>query len=596
MTAPGERADAVRALRSIGLTSAADEVLDGYCRLVARVLGVPAAVAAFVDEGRQLLPGLVGLGGQAEGLRQTPESHSLCLRVVDSAQPFVIGDTRARPEMRDTPAVVTLGVVAYIGMPLVSADGHVLGALCAIDHEPRAWSDAEISTMADLARAVTSELQLREANGQARQLLGDAARAAARQTVLSDVSDLLVNTLDPVEGLAALAAAVVPVLADWAMVDEIVDGAVNRVEVAHRDLDIPLADRRRRLPSVPVSDSPISRVIRGVEPMMRLTEVDVAMMQADELGAVQAELFSRLGARHVLVLGLQARGRVLGLITLVRTGAWGFSPEEEQTAGDVARRAALAIDNSRLYALQRGAAETLQAGLLSTLPELGEAHIAGRYVPAAEAAEVGGDWYDAFQLPIAESGNLVIGDVMGHDLDAAVQMGQLRNLLRALAVDRVELPARLISRLDRLLAMLGEEIMATLIVARVDRTDAGEMRLTWSNAGHPPPILVLPDGATRVLTDDEADGPMLGVLPTADRGLGTVLIPDGSTLLLYTDGLVERRDTAIDVRIEQLRSTVAACADGSLDVLLDRVLDELVGRTHDDDVAMLAFRPRPREA
>ncbi len=578
------------AVAATGLSSTADEILDGYCRLVRRVLHTPTALVTLVESGRQLLPGVVGLGGRAEELRETPISHSLCRTVVTSGEPMVLVDTRSLPELRDHPAVVDLRIGAYAGMPLKSADGQVLGALCAIDSAAHAWSEEDLETLADIAVAVSSELRLRATNAHTQRLLLEAAQASARSGLIAAVSDLLANRFDQLDGLAELARAVVPVLADWAVVDAVDGDRLFRVEVGHRELDLPAEVRRRDLPPIVAATAPLARVLRGLEPVVRLARADLGGIdRRDDLGNVQAELFDLLGAGDTLVLGLAARGRVFGAMTLVRTGAWGFSVEEELSAVDLARRASLAIDNSRLYALQRGAAETLQAGLLTQLPAFRGATMAGRYVPASEAAEVGGDWYDAFRTS-GGGAALVIGDVVGHDLAAAAKMGQLRNLLRAVAVDRGGDPAAALVRLDGLVDELELDVMATLVVAGVRTGEDGVARLRWSNAGHPPPVLVAPDGTARLLTDDRSDGLMLGADATLGRDAAEIVLEPGSTVLLYTDGLVERRDEGIDVRLERLRTVAASYACAGVEGLLDGVLLDMVGSAHDDDVALLAFR------
>jgi serine phosphatase RsbU (regulator of sigma subunit) len=578
------------AVAATGLSSTADEILDGYCRLVRRVLKTPTALVTLVESGRQLLPGVVGLGGQAEELRETPISHSLCQTVVAGSQPLVLPDTRAEPSFRDHPAVLDLNIGAYAGMPLTSTDGQVLGALCAIDSRSHDWSTEDLETLADIAVAVSSELRLRATNAHTQQLLLEAAQATARAELVASVSDVLANRFDQLDGLAELARAVVPVLADWCAVDALDGDRLFRVEVGHRELDLPAGVRRRDLPPIVAATAPLARVLRGLEPLVRLSRADLAGIdRRDDLGNVQAQLFEQLGAGDALVLALAARGRVFGAMTLVRTGVWGFSIEEELTALDLARRASLAIDNSRLYALQRGAAETLQAGLLTQLPTLHGATLAGRYVPASEAAEVGGDWYDAFRTS-GGGAALVIGDVVGHDLAAAAKMGQLRNLLRAVAVDRGGDPAAALVRLDALVDELAVDVLATRVGAGVRTGEDGNVRLRWSNAGHPPPVLIAPDGTASLLTGGRSDGLMLGADPTVERDAAEIVLEPGSTVLLYTDGLVERRDVAIDGRLELLRTVVASYATAAVEALLDGVLHDMVGSAHDDDVALLAFR------
>src|SRR5919199_3793225 len=171
-------------------------------------------------------------------------------------------------------------------------------------------------------------------------------------------------------------------------------------------------------------------------------------------------------------------------------------------AVEVARRGALALDNARLYGRQLKVAETLQHSLLTPPPQPDHLQLAVRYRPAAAYQQVGGDWYDAFNQPDGAT-LLVIGDVVGHNVDAAAAMGQIRSILRGIAYDRPDSPARTLSRVDRVLTGLGVGSLATALVARVeqspDQEAAGLRTLRWSSAGHLPPLLVRPDATVETL-------------------------------------------------------------------------------------------------
>jgi serine phosphatase RsbU (regulator of sigma subunit) len=227
-----------------------------------------------------------------------------------------------------------------------------------------------------------------------------------------------------------------------------------------------------------------------------------------------------------------------------------------------------------------------------------------RYRPAVEVAEVGGDWYDAFLQPSGAT-VVVIGDVVGHDTAAAAAMGQLRGMLRGIAYRDGPGPAAVLTELDAAIQGLGMGTMATAAIARVEQTPeeraAGLTRLRWSNAGHPPPLLLHEDGRVEELATPRAEL-MLGVDPSARRTDSVVTVRRGATLLLYTDGLVEDRDLPLDDGIARLRSAVTALAGEPLAVLCDQVIERLRPEGLQDDVALVAIRlhredrPRPREA
>jgi PAS domain S-box-containing protein len=242
-------------------------------------------------------------------------------------------------------------------------------------------------------------------------------------------------------------------------------------------------------------------------------------------------------------------------------------------------------------AAQRALSDRLQAALLTPPPTGGDLEIAVRYRPAAHGAHVGGDWYDAFRRPGGET-VLVIGDVVGHDSGAAAAMGQWRGLLRALAYDDDRPLGALLTRAEHVARGLDVGAMATALVARVDPAPPGAGRpLRWTSAGHPPPLLLAPDGGSTLLCT--RPDLVLGVDPDARRAEHAVVLPPGATLLLYTDGLVERRGADLDAGLAALRAAVADLGRAPLERLCDTVLARLVPGAGVDDVAIVAVRGRP---
>ncbi|HYH74115.1 MAG TPA: SpoIIE family protein phosphatase [Nocardioides sp.] len=245
-----------------------------------------------------------------------------------------------------------------------------------------------------------------------------------------------------------------------------------------------------------------------------------------------------------------------------------------------------------LYARSRcvvRAAETLQPSLLSRPPDSDGLDIAVRYVPAAREAQIGGDWYDVFHQPDGST-MLVIGDVVGHDTEAAARMSQLRGLLRGIAYDSADGPAGVLARLDAAISGLALGTLATVLVGRLEppATDGGR-RLRWASAGHLPPLVAGPDGDQRLLTGARPDL-LLGVEPTAVRTENEAVLSPGSTLLLYTDGLVERRDQIFDDGIGLLGAALSGLRDLPVGALCDALLARLLPSVAQDDVALLAVR------
>ena len=600
MTLGGERR--LRALLEVGLDGSGDPAFDRFARMVQRQLAVPVALVSLVDEHRQYFPGQHGLPSPWDLQRQTPLSHSFCKFVTASAQPLVVPDARLDPRVRDNLAVPDLSVVAYLGAPLSDSEDNVLGALCAIDHSPRAWTDDDLVALVDLAAACSSELRLRIEAARARAALN-------RIAVLGQVSQAVGATLDPQQTIERLARLVVPFLADWCTV-HVVDeaGRVQHTASQHRDSDAVDAVRRLAAAQAVVVDpaAPTRVVLRSEEALLldRDPHGAQAALARGVDGPSVTGLCADVSCTSVLTVPLRSRDGAVGAMTLGRAADRPpFGDSSVHDALDVGRRAGLALNHAQMYRRQRHYAESLQRSMFTRLPEPDHLHVVARYVPAAKEAQVGGDWYDAFLQPDGAT-MIVVGDVTGHDIAAAAMMGQLRNLLRATAYDRDEPPAAVLSRVDRALQGLQVDTLATVLLARVEQTPAehgqGLRRLRWSNAGHLSPALLRADGTVELL--DRPSDLLLGLDPHTPRGDHEVVLEPDDTVLLYTDGLVERRDSPLEHGLTRLRQSLGALAGLPLDRLCDELLRRIVPAETDDDVALVAVRtypedrPRPPEA
>ncbi len=301
------------------------------------------------------------------------------------------------------------------------------------------------------------------------------------------------------------------------------------------------------------------------------------------------------GVRSVLSMPLDDGVQVVGALNMYAVAPGAFDEDSRRIALLFARQSAMALRYMRLLhreqaerAAEHRIAETLQRSLLPSLPQLDGVACAARYLVGAEAAQVGGDWYDVFALPDGAVG-IAIGDVMGHDIAAAAAMGQLRSVLRSYAYEGSS-PSTVFDRMDRLVQGFDMAQMATAVYARLVTDRAGAMML-FANAGHLPPLLRHPDGSVQRL--DGASSRLIGAPAPALRRPRTeaaIDLPVGSTLLLYTDGLVEGRHRDIDDGIEALRRVVAGEAvDLDPDGLCDAVIEAMVGDDQDDDIALVAL-------
>ncbi|MER6980049.1 SpoIIE family protein phosphatase [Streptomyces carpinensis] len=417
----------------------------------------------------------------------------------------------------------------------------------------------------------------------------------ARLNLLADVSSVLMSALKASGRMRRLLRVLVPGLGDWAAVALCSQrsGTLERVAVR-----CPAHPRRaRRLEgSLPLlsadSRAAVERVMGADEPVL-LTAEELRDPQSP-LAATHARLFERLGGHSAVVVPLCARRNRYGLLTVGRAGNSPVPTDAEiRLLADIGRRVGLVLDSTRLYEEQRNVSETMQRQLLAPLPQVNHLRMAARYLPAQSAMEIGGDWYDAFLLAEGVMA-LVIGDVVGHDLKAAAHMAEVRNMLRALAWDHQKPPSLIMCRLDEAVTNTSDAPMATLVFARIEGPEGGPWRLNWVNAGHPPPLLVTRDGDTRFLTDGH--GPLIGMSATLHLGLSWPDayedLPPESTLLLYTDGLVESRGRPIDLGMATLRHQASVLArrltEGTVDDFCDALLERI--RPSGDDAALLALR------
>ncbi|MDQ1634096.1 MAG: hypothetical protein QOJ32_905 [Frankiaceae bacterium] len=423
--------------------------------------------------------------------------------------------------------------------------------------------------------------------------LQEAHVSRRRLALVAEATGLLAATLDVDESLHRLTRLVVPLLADWVIIhlaDEA--GQLTRALVRHRDgREDVLARYASNTPTGLGTEEPLRALLDGAPAQLvaEYTPPDTSSMSPDEREA--DAVAEQLGVTSLLSVPLVARRRVLGTMTFVH-GSSGrrFDEDDLDLAADLGRRAGLALDNARLYTREHQTALTLQKGLLPRLPHIDGLLLAAEYLPAAQDSQVGGDWWDVFALPDGATG-LAIGDVMGHDLAAAAAMGQLRSVLRTCAWAG-DSASTVLDRMDQLVQGFDMAQLATCIYARLLPVDSPpgrrqHPRLRWANAGHLPPVLLPADGPPRLL--DVKTSVPLGVPSTESRTHGDVSMAPGTTVLLYTDGLVETRTGDIDSDVAALLRRVGRHdpADGP-QVLIDALTADLT--VLNDDVALLAVQ------
>ncbi|MER7755072.1 SpoIIE family protein phosphatase [Kitasatospora sp. NPDC097643] len=427
----------------------------------------------------------------------------------------------------------------------------------------------------------------------ARDQLHALEQARTRLALLDAAAERIGTTLDIGTTSAELAAFTVPGLAELAVVDVLPPEA----EPARAGRAASQRLHRAAVEATPAVRPALAALARPGESVRhregsagaRSLTAGVALLTEPGPGDTgPAADYAAAGIASLLVLPLAARGRLIGLLTLGRTAATpAFTPDEAALLGDLASRAAIGLDHARRYTRSQGIALELQRALLS---EPGNPHqnlgLASRYLPSGTSSVVGGDWYETVRLPFGRT-LLAMGDVMGHGVEAAVDMSQYRSTLRDIA--SMDLPPhRILRQLDTVISANDSARPATCLLVLAD---PGRDRWTLSSAGHLPPALIAPDRPTELLR--VPTGPPLGTGLGGYEQVSHPLVP-GETLLLYTDGLVERRGEDIDVSLDRL-AALRLPTGGELDELLDAVLHSLATATAaEDDIALLAARPKAR--
>ncbi|MEV7782910.1 SpoIIE family protein phosphatase [Kitasatospora sp. NPDC088351] len=423
-------------------------------------------------------------------------------------------------------------------------------------------------------------------------------QAGEQLALLNEVGGKVGTTLDLGFTAHELCQVLVPRVADFACVD-LVDGLISDSELPEARPDDDTMLRRVALVRNEsagewdhvLAEGALVRMPRHTPPGMALQlnqpvlvpviTRDVAVDYAAALGGVR--LASVVSGRSMLVVPLSARGTVLGILKLLRLPDRApFDESDAATLKELAVRAALSLDNARLHRAESKVATTLQRSMIPTRPpKIPGVQIAHRYLPGDPKAEVGGDWFDAIQLPGSRVA-LVVGDVMGHGLHSAAAMGRFRTAMQTLAALDLP-PGQLLRHLDNLAHKLGDDHLATCLYAVYDPINR---TCELASAGHVPPVLVHPDGSGELL-EIPAGAPIgVGGVPFVAK---TIDVSDGSMLVLCTDGLVEVRGGDIGAGLAALCGNLIDPRQ-SPEQACDVVLKRLHSDDRKDDVALLVAR------
>lgn len=437
---------------------------------------------------------------------------------------------------------------------------------------------------------LTEITEARRAEAERLSLLRQAEAAHQRLSILAMASTVLSSTMDIEELLNRLSRVLTPAAADWCVIQLLGhEGVVQHVAVSHhnRAAADELATALRAHPLAFEGTGPVAQVMRTGQALLVTPEAMADALRAAASDRRLPSLASRFSIEVAAVVPIEIRSERLGVLILSCEGGRSLDDDDLDLAVEIAHRTALAVSNARAYQQEHQIAESLQRALLpATAPAVAGLELAVRYVAATDGASVGGDWYDVLPFDDGATG-LVVGDIVGHDIAASTSMGQLRSTLRAYAYEDHGAPGDVLARVDRLSDTLGLPL-ATCVFGVFEPSSS---TFRWSNAGHPPPMLVR-DGQVTFLDQDH--GMLLGV--SAGEGMtdAATEVRDGDVLVLYTDGLVERRGESLQVGLARLAIAAQAAeaqtttAEGLCDALVNVLLPSTSSR--EDDVALLVVR------
>jgi PAS domain S-box-containing protein len=415
-----------------------------------------------------------------------------------------------------------------------------------------------------------------------------AKTAELRERFLGEATETLMSSIDYQETLRNVAWLAVPEIADWCVVDLIGEsGAREQVVVAHRDREkLVLAEQLRRYePAVPDPDTGIGKVMRtGIGELY--AEIPDALLVQGAVDAEHLRLLREVGLRSAVIVPLRARGRTLGVLTLVNAESFRrFDERDKEFAEQIAGRAAIAVDNSKLATARREIAETLQRSLLpDAVPSIPGWEIATMYRAASafDEVEVGGDFYDFFETP---GGWIVLlGDVTGRGVAAAAMTSLIRHGARFLAKHE-NAPSRILASLDEALREQPGVSLSSALCVRL-----GSDRVVMSSAGHPLPLIVRSDGRIREIG---GAGPILGGWPGSIWTERVVDLAPDETLLLYTDGVTDTRGEDERFGRDRLHTVIgqhADCSPRAILSALEQALDRFHAGGHSDDTGAVALR------
>ncbi|WP_406832211.1 SpoIIE family protein phosphatase [Pedococcus sp. KACC 23699] len=546
---------------------------------ISEAVGATIASLSLKDEAGCIR--LLGLRGGRDGDVETFGTYPSSMRTPSSdvirsgRRLLVAGRAKILESFPDTPGI-DRGERSLLVLPLNTSTS-TLGAIGLSFPGKHEFERAELDFLDILADScVQALLRIRAEE--------EVVERQAKLSFLAEASAELSSSLDYEATLARVARLAVPTFADWCAIDLVKDNRLRRLAVAHVDpAKVEYAhELAERYPTDPSSPSGPWQVMRTGRSEL-IAEITDEMLVAGARDEEHLRIARELALHSAVTVPLVARGRTLGVITWVRAESQRrYTQRDVDFAEDLARRAAVSIDNSELHSETLAVATRLQQAVLPAfLPVVDGWDVAACYSPSGRT-EVGGDFYDVVKLSDGRVA-VFVGDVMGRGVEAAASMAQMRASVRAyIAAD--PMPDVVLGKLDAMMAEYGDEHFVTLVYLLAD---ARRNELLVANAGHPAPVLLRADSSIEHLPP--ADGAPLAVVH-GPRRRHRLRFEPGDTVVLFTDGLIERRTEDIDVGRARLSAALGALAAGDLDPALRSTVTAVRDDTQDDDVAAVALR------
>ena len=575
-------AERLSAVEATGLLDTpAEESFDRFARLARGLLDVPFVFITLVDDSRSFWKSCIGIDETAVESRQNPVGESFCQYVIEIDGPLIVADTRLNPLTSSNPSIVKMGVVAWAGYPLRSAEGHVLGTFCAVDVVPHEWTSGEVEVLSTLAAAAENEVGLRSSLENSQLDRVALRKELARREQMADLS----KALNAAETTLAIAAIVTDsgarLLGAPSASVALLDDSRQHVVVHHpatfeatnpkEDRTLSLSDRTELSDAINARSS-------------------ILVHDSVERGVLYPHLVDEHDAMGLVAMAaiplFRSDGSILGALGIGWDSRKEFDVDDVALLNTVASMCASAIQRAQLGDLRGEMVRTLQRELLPSIPEIVGLGIAVRYLPAHHGLGFGGDWYDVIDL-IDGRAAVVVGDIAGHGIQAAARMAQVRAAVNALIRLQPDDLSSIFDDAERMLDHLHERYIATVSIAMID---LGRETITYVSAGHIPGLLICAAGETVVLEDGRR--PLLGMGGDTPTPSVRPFRP-GDTLLSFTDGLVETRTRTFDDGTLQVADIArrGVTAEAGVDEIIAAVVDGLLADiTVGDDVAVVVIQ------